>query len=162
MGPVTDKTILKKGSLELVSRQVKQGPATINLDISSDMITGNMDMGGNNTAIEQKLESPLFADGGGATQVMAQLPLEEGYTTYFRNFDMQSMQVKTYKLAVVGTEEVTVPAGTFTTHKVSITSAEGEPGSRTLWVATDGSRRMVKMEAVLPQMNGAVLTSELQ
>jgi hypothetical protein len=49
------------------------------------------------------------------------------------------MQVKTYKLAVVGTEEVTVPAGTFTTHKVSITSAEGEPGSRTLWVATDGS-----------------------
>jgi dipeptidyl aminopeptidase/acylaminoacyl peptidase len=162
MGPVSDKTILKKGSLELVSRQVKQGPATINLDISSDMITGNMDMGGNNTAIEQKLESPLFADGGGATQVMAQLPLEEGYTTYFRNFDMQSMQVKTYKLAVVGTEDVTVPAGTFTTHKVSITSAEGEPGSRTLWVATDGSRRMVKMEAVLPQMNGAVLTSELQ
>jgi hypothetical protein len=66
MGPVSDKTILKKGSLELVSRQVKQGPATINLDISSDMITGNMDMGGNNTAIEQKLESPLFADGGGA------------------------------------------------------------------------------------------------
>ena len=162
MGVMSDKVIVKKGSLELVSREVKQGPATINMDISADMISGSMDMGGNNTPIEQELESPLFADGGGSNQVMAQLPLEEGYTTYFRNYDMQSLKVKTFKLEVVGTEEVSVPAGTFTAHKVEITSAEGDPGSRTLWVANDGSRRMVKMEAIIPQMNGAVLTSELQ
>jgi dipeptidyl aminopeptidase/acylaminoacyl peptidase len=162
MGVMSDKVTLKKGSLELVNREVQQGPVSINMDISADMISGNMDMGGNNTPIEQQLESPLFADGGGASQVMAQLPLEEGYKTYFRNYDMQSLKVKTFKLEVVGTEEVTVPAGTFTAHKVEITSAEGDPGSRTLWVAKDGTRRMVKMKAIVPQMNGAVLTSELQ
>ncbi len=162
MGDMSDVVTLKKGSLEMVSREVKQGPATINMDISAEKLSGSMEMGGNNTPIEQELEAPLFADGGGASQVMAQLPLEEGYMTYFRNFDMQSQQIKTFKLEVVGTEEVTVPAGTFTAHKVSVVSAEGDPGSRTLWVATDGTHRMVKMEAVIPQMNGAVLTSELK
>ncbi|MEL6971160.1 MAG: DUF3108 domain-containing protein, partial [Bacteroidota bacterium] len=162
MGPVSDMVTLKKGSLEMISREVKQGPATINMDISSDKITGSMVVNGNNTPIDQELEAPLFADGGGASQVMAQLPLKEGYMTYFQNYDMQSLKVKTFKLEVAGTEEVTVPAGTFTAHKVEVTSAEGEPGSRTLWVATDGTHRMVKMEAVIPQMNGAVLTSELK
>ena len=162
MGVVSDQVVLKKGSLEMLSREVKQGPATINMDISSNKVTGSMVMGENNTPIEQELSTPLFADGGGASQVMAQLPLAEGYSTFFRNYDMQTLQVKTFKLEVVGVEEVTVPAGTFMTHKVMVTSAEGDPGSRTLWVANDGSRRMVKMEAIIPQMNGAVLTSELQ
>ena len=64
------------------------------------------------------------------------------------------------QLKVAGTEDVTVPAGTFKAFKVEITSAEGEPGSTTIWVATD-SRKVVKMTATLPQMGGAKLTSEL-
>jgi hypothetical protein len=44
---------------------------------------------------------------------------------------------------------------------VEITSAEGEPGQTTLWVAVD-SRQVVKVAATLPQMGGAQLTSELQ
>lgn len=162
MGNSSDQVVLKKGSLEMISREVKQGPATIMMDISADKVAGSMEMGGNSQPIETELESPLFADGGGAAQIIAQLPLEVGYETYFRNFDMQSMQAKAYKLEVTATEEVTVAAGTFTAHKVGITSAEGDPGSRTLWVATDGTRRIVKMEAVVPQMNGAVLISELE
>lgn len=162
MGKMSDKVTLKKESLELVGRQVSQGPVNIDLNIGKDAVSGSMSMNGNETPIEQSLDAPLFADGGGANQVIAQLPLEPGYTTYLRNFDMQSLKVKTYKLEVVGAEEVTVPAGTFAVHKVSVTSAEGDPGSRTLWVANDGSRKVVKTEAVMPQMNGAVMTSELQ
>jgi hypothetical protein len=113
--------------------------------------------------IEQQLESPLFADGGGAgsgdgtTAAGGRI-----YRPTSATMTCKGMQVKTFKLEVVGTEEVTVPAGTFTAYKVEITSAEGDPGSRTLWVATDGTRRMVKMKAIIPQMNGAVMTSELQ
>ncbi|MEM9834872.1 MAG: S9 family peptidase [Bacteroidota bacterium] len=162
MGPMSDQVTLKKGSLELVSREVKQGPATVKMDISSEMIKGSMNMGTGEKPIEQKLSAPLFADGGGANQILAQLPLAEGYTTYFRNYDMQSLQVKTIKLEVVGTEEVTVPAGTFMAHRVEITSADGDPGSRTLWVVNDGTRRTVKTRAVIPQMNGAVMTTELE
>ncbi|MEL6669452.1 MAG: hypothetical protein AAFP08_10825, partial [Bacteroidota bacterium] len=108
------------------------------------------------------MDGPLFADGGGSNQIIAQLPLAEGYTVFMRNMDMQSMQIKTFKLEVTGIEEITVPAGTFTTYKAVITSADGDPGSRTVYVSTDDSREVAKIVAVVPQMNGAVVTMELQ
>ncbi|RME99183.1 MAG: S9 family peptidase [Bacteroidetes bacterium] len=162
MGPVSDEVKLKKGSLEMISREVKQGPAHIQLTVSSDKLSGTISMNGTETPVDIDLDGALFADGGGSNQLIAQLPLAEGYTAYFRNIDLQSMQVKTFKLTVVGTEEVSVPAGTFEAMKVEIMSAEGDPGSRTLWVATDGTRRVVKSIAVIPQMNGAVVTSEMK
>ncbi|MEM8583673.1 MAG: alpha/beta fold hydrolase [Bacteroidota bacterium] len=162
MGNFSDVVTVKKGSLEMVAREINQGPAVINLDISADKVTGSMAMGDSQNPIDQALDGPLFADGGGAAQILAQLPLAEGYTAFMRNMDMQSMQIKTFKIEVTGTEEVTVPAGTFNTYKVEITSAEGDPGSRTLYVSTDESRKVAKIEAVVPQMNGAVVTMELQ
>ena len=65
-----------------------------------------------------------------------------------------------HKVKVVGTEQVTVPAGSFDAWKLEVVSADGEPGSQTIWV-DKASRKVVKVSAVLPQMNGAVLTSEL-
>ena len=50
--------------------------------------------------------------------VIATLPLAEGYTTTFRNFDVQKQKPTLKQLKVVGTEEVTVPAGTFKAFKV--------------------------------------------
>ncbi|MEM6398137.1 MAG: alpha/beta fold hydrolase [Bacteroidota bacterium] len=162
MGSFTDKVMVKKGSLEMVGREVEQGPVNINLELSAEKASGTLLMNGNANPIDQPLDGPLFADGGGYYQIIAQLPLEKGYTAYMRNMDMQSMQIKASKLEVTGTEEVTVPAGTFNTYKVEITSAEGEPGSRTIYVSTDDSRKAVKIEAVIPQMNGAKMLMELQ
>lgn len=162
MGPMSDVVTVKKGSLEMTNRVVNQGPATIILETSTEKISGSMGMNGSENPIDVALEGALFADGGGANQIIAQLPLEEGYTLLFRNFDIQSQQAKVYKLAVIGSEEVTVPAGTFDALKVEILPANGDPGSRMLWVAQDGSRRVVKSEAVVPQMNGAVITVELK
>ena len=56
---------------------------------------------------------------------------------------------------------MTVPAGTFSTWKLEVSSAEGEPGSVTIWVDRD-TRRVVKTVASLPEMGGAVVTMELQ
>ena len=64
-------------------------------------------------------------------------------------------------MKVVGSEDVTVAAGAFKTWKVELASAEGEPGSTTLWIAKD-SRKVVKTSSVLPRMGGAVVTTELQ
>ena len=91
---------------------------------------------------------------------MAALPLAEGYTVTFRNLDVQSQQIKVKQLKVIGTEKVTVAAGTFDTFKVEITSAEGEGGKTTLWIARD-SRKVVKTAATLPQLNGATIAMEL-
>ncbi len=44
---------------------------------------------------------------------------------------------------------------------MEIASAEGEPGTTTVWVA-QANRAVVKTSQTLPQMGGAVVTSELQ
>ena len=58
-------------------------------------------------------------------QVIACLPLAEGYSTTFRNFDVQTQKVKLLQLSVTGKEEVKVPAGTFNALRVEISSADG-------------------------------------
>jgi hypothetical protein len=62
---------------------------------------------------------------------------------------------------VVGAEDVTVAAGTFASWKVETSSAEDEPGGSTLWI-DKASRKVVKTSSTLPQMGGAVVTTELQ
>ena len=65
---------------------------------------------------------PIFAGSAGSPQVRASLPLAEGYTTTFRNFDRQKQKPKLMQLKVESSEKV----------------------------------------VVMPQMNGATLTAELQ
>jgi len=63
-------------------------------------------------------------------------------------------------MKVVSTEALTVPAGTFKAFKLDVGSAEGEPGTMTVWIAAD-TRTVLKMVATLPDMGGATLTAEL-
>jgi len=68
--------------------------------------------------------------------------------------------VKLMELKVTGSESITVPAGTFDTFKVELTSADGGSDKATLWFAKD-SRKLVKMSTVLSEMGGATMTTEL-
>lgn len=159
-GGVTDVSVLEKGSLVLTKRTIRQGPLAVDLEFNNSKATGTMNMGGQATPVSADLGGTLFADGAGAYEAIASLPLAEGYTVVFRNFDVQTQKVKLMQLKVAGTEKVTVPAGTFDAYKVDITSAEGEGGKTTVWIAKD-SRKVVKTTATLPQMNGATINSEL-
>jgi hypothetical protein len=88
------------------------------------------------------------------------LPLAEGYSTTFRNFDVQTQKVKLMQLFVAGKEEVKVPAGTFQAFRVEVSSADGGSSRRTVWVVGD-SHKVVKVSAVLVEMGGATMTEEL-
>ena len=79
----------------------------------------------------------------------------------YRNFDVQKQKPALKQAKVTAAEEVKVPAGTFQAWKVELTSAEGEPGSTTIWV-DKATRKVVKTLATVPQMGGAVVTTELQ
>jgi dipeptidyl aminopeptidase/acylaminoacyl peptidase len=160
MGAVNDAAVLEKGTLLLKKRMIKQGPVDIEFEIKDDKATGTMTNGGKSTPINIDLGGPLFADGAGANDVIATLPLADGYAATFRNLDVQKLKVSLKQLKVIGSENITVPAGTFDAFKVEITSAEGEPGKTTLWISKQG-REVVKISAILPQLNGAVLTAEL-
>jgi hypothetical protein len=162
MGEAVDTTVLQKGTLVVQKRTIKQGPVQIELLFENGKASGTMSMGGGTPKpIVAELGGALFADGAGSPNVLAALPLAEGYVATFRNFDVQKQKVGVKQLKVLGTEEVQVAAGKFKAWKAEITSAEGEPGQVTLWIATDG-RKVVKTSATLPQMGGATVTSELQ
>ncbi len=159
-GDISDRTVLEKGSLIPIKRSIKQGPVTIELEFKDGKATGTMNMNGQSRPISVETGGPLFADGSGASLTMASLPLAENYTALFRNLDVQTQKTKMMQLKVVGVEKVTVPAGTFDALKLEVTSAEGEGGKTTVWVDKE-TRKVLKVSSVIPQMNGAVFTSEL-
>jgi hypothetical protein len=137
-----------------------QGPVAIDLDFAGNKAAGKMSMNGQDRPIAVDLGGPLFADAAGSDQVIACLPLAEGYSTTFRNFDVQTQKVKLLQLYVARKEEVQVPAGSFNAFRVEISSADGGTDKKTLWISWE-THKVVKSTAVLASMGGAVMTQEL-
>jgi Protein of unknown function (DUF3108) len=159
-GTATDTATIAKSRLTLEKRSLKQGPVDIELDYAGDKATGKMGMSGEEKPIAVDMGGPLFADAAGGDQVIAALPLALGYTTTFRNFDIQTQKVKLLQLNVAGVEAVTVPAGKFDAFRIDVTSADGGADKKTLWIAKD-SHKVVKVSTVAASMGGAVITEEL-
>ncbi|HXH05617.1 MAG TPA: alpha/beta fold hydrolase [Vicinamibacterales bacterium] len=158
MGPATDSASLAKPTLVLVRRAISQGPLSIVYTVQGGKASGELKMGESARPIAVDLGGELFADGAGAGFAIATLPLDDGFSAAFWNLDVQSQKPKAVALRVAGRETVTVPAGTFETVKVELSS---DDGSRvTYWIARD-QRKPVKAVAVVPRMNGATITSEL-
>ena len=159
-GTATDIATLEKASLLVQKRSVKQGPMVIDVDFAGDKASGKMSMNGQDRPIAADVGGPIFGDAAGGDLAIACLPLADGYTTTFRNFDIQTQKAKFLQLNVAGAESVTVPAGTFDSYRVEVSAAEGGADKKTIWVAKD-SRKVVKVKAVLASMGGAVMTQEL-
>ncbi len=160
MGQAEDRTTLAKGSLTLISRSVRQGPVQIDLKVENGKIAGTMAMGGEPRPVSVDLGGALFADGAGAFEAIAALPLEPGYETAYRNFDVRFQKEKVMRLAVSAIETVTVPAGTFEAWRVDVSPAEGGAEKASVWICR-ASRKVVKVTSVVPEMGGATVTTEL-
>jgi len=143
-GPVTDVSTLEKGTLILRKESFKHfakpgrpWSITTNLDFTDDKVTGTTNISGQDKPVAFDLGGPLFAGAAGSDVTIGCLPLADGYSTIFRNFDIQKQQEKLLQLKVVGMERVTVPAGTFDSYKVELTSADGGSYKQTVWIAKD-------------------------
>jgi dipeptidyl aminopeptidase/acylaminoacyl peptidase len=159
-GPVVDVSTIEKGSLLLKRRWIQQGPMTIEMNVAPNKLSGSTTMNGQSKPIDADPGGVLFADGAGAFEVLASLPLADGYSMSFRNFDVMKQKPQIKQLKVLGSESVTVPAGTFDAYKVEVQAADNEADKQTVWI-DKASRKVLKISAVLPSLNGAVLTSEL-
>jgi len=159
-GPIVDISTIEKGSLLLKRRWIQQGPMTIEMDVAPNQLTGKTTMNGQVTPLAVDPGGALFADGAGTYEVIASLPLADGYSLSFRNFDLNKQKPQMKQLKVIGTESVTVPAGTFDAYKVEIFAADNDADKQTVWI-DKGSRKVLKISAVIPSLNGAILTSEL-
>jgi dipeptidyl aminopeptidase/acylaminoacyl peptidase len=159
-GKIVDISTIEKGSLALKHRSISQQGVVIELDFKDNKATGTMTANGETKPISVDVGGVVFADGGGAFDVIARLPLAAGYATTFRNFDVEKQKLEIRQLKVVATESVTVPAGTFDAYKVESVAADDEANKQTVWIAKD-SHKVVKISATLPSLGGALLTSEL-
>ena len=159
-GAVTEVLTMEKGTLVARKLSLKQGPVSVDVNFNGGKADGNMNVNGQDKPISVDLGGPLFADAAGSKQSIACLPLAEGFSATYRNFDALKQKVKLMQLNVSGMESVTVPAGTFDAYKVEISSADGGDDKETLWIAKD-SHKAVKVSAVLASMGGAILTQEL-
>jgi len=159
-GPIVDVSTIEKGSLLLKRRYITQGPMTIEMNVAPNKVSGSANVNGEAKPIDADPGGALFADGAGMYEVIASLPLGNGYSLSYRNFDIMKQKPQMKQLKVVGSESVTVPAGTFDAYKVEISSADNDADKQTVWI-DKSSRKVLKTSAVLPSLNGAVLTSEL-
>jgi hypothetical protein len=159
-GEISDVSTIEKGTLLLTRRVINQGPVAIELNMKDNKATGTMTVNGQARPISVDLGGSLFADGAGQYDVIAALPLAEGYAVGYRNLDVMKQKLAMKQLKVVGKESITVPAGTFDAYKVEITSADNEADKTMVWIARD-TRKVLKISSVLTALNGAVLTSEL-
>jgi len=161
MGEAVDTATVEKGSLLIRSRTVQQGPMSVETTYQGSKVTGKMSMSGKDQPISVDLGGPAFAEAAGAPFVIGCLPLKDGYSTAFRNFDLQKQKPKVLQLQVAGSEKVTVPAGSFDAFRVEVTNQDNSAEKVTYWIAKD-TRSAVKIAATMPQMGGATLTAELQ
>jgi hypothetical protein len=158
---ITDEGTIDKKTLILRKRRMNQGDIVADLQYPGSRVTGTIIIKGQTRPIDIDMGGPSLGDGPGGQDVIATLPLAKAYSTTLRSFDITSQRVQMVQLRVMGTDTVTVPAGTFNTWKVLMTSADGsyaETGA--LWIDKK-SRRVVKMATTVPELNGAVGTGEL-
>ena len=102
-GEIIDVSTIEKGSLLLKRRFIKQGPMTIETDVTPNKVSGSTTMSGQSTPIDADPGGALFANGARTFEVIASLPLAAGYALSFRNFDVQKQKAQIKQLKVVCT-----------------------------------------------------------
>jgi hypothetical protein len=156
----SDETTIEKKTLIIRKRVFHDKVTAGELRFVGHNATGEITANGQKQSINVDLGGVVFADGAGGQDVLAALPLAKGYTAEFRNFGLQQQNVKTLQLRVMGTDTVSVPAGTFNTWKVLIVSLDGGDESSALWVEKR-THRVVKYAMSFPGFHDAVATAEL-
>ncbi len=157
MGESKEMLTLDAKTLFLVNRNVNQGQVKVELSYSASGVKGIIQAGPQTMPVDVKSESPIAADNTVLGVLASTLPLALGFRVDVPQFEMQRGAVVNKKLAVVGEEKVTVPAGALDAWKLEL---KGEGTTDTLWIEKAGAHRLLKLTAQLPRGMGS-LTQEL-
>ena len=162
MGDASDIHLLDDDTLLPRHRTVAQGPLQIELDFTSDTVSGTMQMGQQEMPVQASLPAPVVGDDSALGVYLAAASLQPGATGFLRTFDVQAQKVRLWRLTATGPEPVEVPAGTFQTTRVAVEPVDDAAGGSTWWLADDPFPLAVRREIILPpQAGGGILTSVL-
>lgn len=136
--------------MEPVERAILQMGQNIVMQYSPGKVS--VSMGGQQ--MEMTYEGALISDGAGMDQVLAALPLAEGYEIVVSMPDMTTFKAKQVKLSVEGKEAVNGKE----CWKVNLTGVENPADKSTYWI-NPATAMAEKSEQVLPAMANAVITT---
>jgi hypothetical protein len=156
-----DSALVARKTLIPRRRVFRDPTAAVDLQFVGRRVSGTIVSKGQTVPIDADMGGVPFADGPAGPDAVAALPLAQGYTTEFRTFDANTRQVSPVQLRVLGSDTVTVPAGTFSTWKVLTVAADGGAGETAAMWIDKKSRRVVKMATTLLGRNEMVATLEL-
>ncbi len=141
---------------------VKQGDATVVVTFAGTAVKGMMRMGPQEMPIDATLDAPVFGDGSALETILGAFPLAPGYAATLRLFDFQMQKTRSMSLTVVGTESVTVPAGTYECFSVELKPIGDDSGASRIWVSAKDPRCMIRGSFDLPpQMGGGTVEIDL-
>jgi hypothetical protein len=145
-GVAVDSAHLEALTLAPRERVIQQGPMRVALRFANDSATGTAAMADQARPVAVALCGSLVGDGAGAFLVVGRLPLDAHYRATLQHLDVQAAKVSARQLAVVASERVVVPAGSYETWKIEERDGMSEHPAATLWV-DKVSRNPVKFSA---------------
>ncbi|NBB91989.1 MAG: alpha/beta fold hydrolase [Gammaproteobacteria bacterium] len=162
MGQASDRIVVEADTLRPISRNLSQGPATIEVEYGSRAVTGKISAG-QDVPIDIELDAPVYGGDAALEAVVLGLPLETGYRTPIRFAEVGMQQrVRYFDIRVAGRETIEVPAGEFEAWRLELEPLDGESGAMTMWVSVETPRKMLRAEGRLPpQAGGAEYVTEL-
>jgi dipeptidyl aminopeptidase/acylaminoacyl peptidase len=163
-GPMAGSDTLYVNSKTLIpiKRSALQGGAKFNINYGSDKVEGMIEAGPQKLPIDFNIDSPIISDGAGTDIAISSLPLTEGFSALFDQFDLMAGKVKTISVKVIGSEEVNVEETLNNVYKVEVNVIGDSEGTKNLWISKEGNK-IIKTEAQLPAaMGGGTVVSTLR
>lgn len=126
----------------------------VQLRFQGTRVSGKLGMGGRSFPVDADLGAQTFGDGPALEAALAALPLQAGYQTTLRVFDLLTQKARPMKLSVEPGKRVKVGAGSFDTVRVKLEPLDGQPGGGDVLVKSDAPHWVVKGTWKLPAMMG--------
>lgn len=147
---VSKESMTYSSDLKPVKRNIEQMGQIINLEY----LPGKVAVNAMNKEMEINYTGAFMSDGSGFDQIIAGMPLKEGYELSFNMADLATMKPKQVVLFVEGKEQFNEKD----CWKVTLTSVENENDKSTFWINPE-DMCAEKMVAVIPAMGNATVTT---
>lgn len=158
--PQADTLLLDRASLRPLQRRVG-GRMALTLTFDSTSVVGSLRSGGQSRSMQRTFEQPVLSSTANVEVGLATLPLEPGYAARMPVYHLRQKNVTPITLRVVGTDSVTVPAGSFDTFVLEATS-QGPGPSGTYYVRRNAPHHVVKANLQVPASQGRTVTATKQ
>lgn len=159
-GSATDSLYLNRETCSPVKRIINQQGGKVVLNYTNEVISGSLQMGINQREFEIKLDGKVLAAPGVLSMAMDLAP---DFKAQFCSLNIMKQQIQQHLMEVIGQEKIEVPAGSFNSYKVEISTVDGSEGKQTVFLSVEKPHIVLKsIEKIPSMMGGGTLTSELK